>query len=75
MIEDTNASAGWGYLVYVRSATGRVWPQWWSELYFGERGDRRASVVTIVSITEDEAELSLTELARRHPLASSGGQP
>ncbi len=68
MSENTKPTAGCGYLVYVRSATGRVWPQWWSELYFGERGDRRHSVVCIVPLNENDAGLTPDELARRHPL-------
>lgn len=55
------------YLVYVKSSCG-VHPQKWSDLYFGERGDRRQSVVAIFTLGMDEAELSVDELARRHPL-------
>lgn len=65
---DERDEMGPGYLVYVKSMVGRVWPEWWQELYFGERGDRRASVVAIFPLDASDAGLSLKELARRHPI-------
>jgi hypothetical protein len=73
-MSDADSNSGRGYLVQVRSPlTGRVSPQWWAELYFGEYGDRRASVVAIFPLTEQEIGLSLNELAVRHPLPRSDG--
>lgn len=66
------SDTGGSFLVYVQSM-GRAWPQWWPELYFGERGDRRTAVVDIVALDKAESELPLDELVLRHPLNLRGG--
>lgn len=71
MADTDNTTGAGGYLVYVKSA-GHVCPQWWPELYFGERGDRRGAVVAIFPLDEAEADLSIDDLVRRHPLSAGG---
>lgn len=73
MSDVANEEGAGGYLVYIRRM-GQLMPQWWPELYFGERGDRRAEIVAIVPLEEGEF-TTLDEVVRRHPFKAGAGLP
>jgi hypothetical protein len=54
------------YFVWVEGARGPAPQKWSSDALWGQVG--RQDVIVRFSLTDQEAELSLDELARRHPI-------
>lgn len=54
------------FIVWVRGIS-RVWPQLWSELYWGLEGERRSRVVCHFPIEPEDRGLPLDSLALIYP--------